>query len=62
MGPAPGAATLLPDSAPFIGVAVMTPTLNDPDVGTSLGVHANLSDANRVYRREQPRLSVRNAS
>ncbi|WNI19479.1 hypothetical protein [Actinacidiphila sp. ITFR-21] len=41
-------ATLLPDTTPFIGVAVMTPTLNDPDVGISLGVHANLSDANRV--------------
>jgi hypothetical protein len=41
-------ATLLPDTTPFVGVAVMTPTLDDPDVGISLGVHANLSDANRA--------------
>ncbi|WP_159049540.1 hypothetical protein, partial [Streptomyces sp. NRRL WC-3618] len=37
-------AMLLPDTTPFIGAAVMTPTLDDPDVGISLGVRANLTD------------------
>lgn len=41
-------ATLLPDTTPFVGVAVMAPTPEDPDVGISLGVHANLSDADRA--------------
>ncbi|MFD7003786.1 hypothetical protein ACFWA5_48025 [Streptomyces mirabilis] len=34
----------LPDSTPFVGAAVMTPKLDDPDVGISLGVRENLSD------------------
>lgn len=37
----------LPESTPFVGAAVMTPTLTDPDVGISLGVRANLSDKDR---------------
>lgn len=34
----------LPEATPFVGVAVMTPTLDDPDVGISLGVRANLTE------------------
>ncbi|QOV43028.1 hypothetical protein [Streptomyces chromofuscus] len=40
-------ATLLPDTTPFVGAAVMIPTPDDPDVGISLGVRANLSDKDR---------------
>lgn len=39
---------LLPDTTPFVGAAVMTPTLDDPDVGVSLGLRANLSDQDRA--------------
>lgn len=38
---------LLPDTTPFVGAAVMTPSLDDPDVGISLGVRGNLSDTDR---------------
>lgn len=38
----------LPDTTPFVGAAVMTPTLDDPDVGISLGVRKNLSDQDRA--------------
>lgn len=41
-------AEMVPDTTPFVGIAVMTPTLDDPDVGISLGVRANLSDADRA--------------
>ncbi|MGW2932636.1 hypothetical protein ACWDA7_12400 [Streptomyces sp. NPDC001156] len=40
-------AMLLPDTTPFVGVAVMIPTLDDPDVGISLGLRVNLSDKDR---------------
>ncbi|WP_329266901.1 hypothetical protein [Streptomyces sp. NBC_01451] len=40
--------TLLPDTTPFVGAAVMVPTIEDPDVGISLGVRANLSDQDRA--------------
>ncbi|MDX2531602.1 hypothetical protein [Streptomyces scabiei] len=39
---------LLPDTTPFVGAAVMIPTLDDPDVGISLGLRANLSDQDRA--------------
>ncbi|MFJ5546790.1 hypothetical protein [Streptomyces sp. NPDC093225] len=39
---------LLPDTTPFVGAAVMTPTLDDPDVGISLGLRANLSDQDQA--------------
>ncbi|MEW2320477.1 hypothetical protein AB0926_04920 [Streptomyces griseoincarnatus] len=38
----------LPDTTPFVGAAVMTPKLDDPDVGISLGVRENLSDQDRA--------------
>ncbi|MGV4985792.1 hypothetical protein ACVB8X_07020 [Streptomyces sp. NRAIS4] len=38
----------LPDTTPFVGVAVMTPKLDDPDVVISLGVRENLSDQDRA--------------
>lgn len=41
-------AMLLPDTTPFVGAAVMTPTLDDPDVGISLGIRANLTDQERA--------------
>lgn len=36
-----------PTLPPFVGAAVMTPSLDDPDVGIALGVRANLSDTGR---------------
>ncbi|UXX98110.1 hypothetical protein N7U49_47615 (plasmid) [Streptomyces sp. AD2-2] len=41
-------ATRLPATTPFVGAAVMTPKLDDPDVGISLGVRENLSDEDRA--------------
>ncbi|WLW55247.1 hypothetical protein [Streptomyces sp. YU58] len=38
---------LLPETTLFVGAAVMTPSLDDPGVGISLGVRANLSDTDR---------------
>ncbi|MEV7789675.1 hypothetical protein AB0O72_30480 [Streptomyces sp. NPDC088106] len=38
----------LPDTTPFVGAAVMTPKLDDPDVGISLGMRENLSDQDRA--------------
>ncbi|MFD3931760.1 hypothetical protein [Streptomyces sp. NPDC058614] len=38
----------LPDTTPFVGAAVMTPKLDDPDIGISLGVRENLSDQDRA--------------
>ncbi|MFE4577437.1 hypothetical protein [Streptomyces chartreusis] len=38
----------LPDTTPFVGAAVMTPKLDDPDVGISLGVRENLSEQDRA--------------
>lgn len=38
----------LPDTTPFVGTAVMTPKLDDPDVGISLGVRENLSAQDRA--------------
>ncbi|MFF7986951.1 hypothetical protein ACFZDK_49095 [Streptomyces sp. NPDC007901] len=40
--------TLLPDTTPFVGVAVMVPSADDPDVGISLGLRSNLSDQDRA--------------
>lgn len=39
---------LLPETTPFVGVAVMFPSLDDPGVGISLGLRANLSDQDRA--------------
>ena len=36
-----------PDTTPFVGAAVMMPMLDSPDVTISLGVCANLSNADR---------------
>ncbi|MGW0836489.1 hypothetical protein [Streptomyces prunicolor] len=41
-------ATLLPETTLFVGAALMTPKLDDPDVAISLGVRANLSDEDRA--------------
>ncbi|MEU1520106.1 hypothetical protein ABZ490_49725 [Streptomyces sp. NPDC005811] len=38
----------LPATTPFVGVAVMTPKLDDPDVGIALGVRENLSAEGRA--------------
>ncbi|MGW4596988.1 hypothetical protein ACWEOA_17020 [Streptomyces sp. NPDC004457] len=38
----------LPDTSPFVGASVMTPKLDDPDVGISLGVRENLSAQDRA--------------
>ncbi|WP_330358355.1 hypothetical protein [Streptomyces chartreusis] len=38
----------LPDTTPFVAAAVMTPKLDDPDVGISLGVRENLSTQDRA--------------
>ncbi|MFI5887657.1 hypothetical protein [Streptomyces sp. NPDC051554] len=38
----------LPDTTLFVGAALMTPKLDDPDVGISLGVRDNLSDEDRA--------------
>ncbi|MFE0641752.1 hypothetical protein ACFW2Y_09115 [Streptomyces sp. NPDC058877] len=39
---------LLPDTTPFVGAAVMTPTLDAPDAGISPGVRANPADHERA--------------
>lgn len=38
----------LPETTPFVGAAVMTPKLDDPDVGISLGMRENLSPQDRA--------------
>ncbi|MEU0226203.1 hypothetical protein ABZ177_17815 [Streptomyces sp. NPDC006284] len=40
-------ATLLPDTTPFVGAAVMIPTLDNPDASISLGMRATLSAKDR---------------
>ncbi|MGW1619945.1 hypothetical protein [Streptomyces sp. NPDC002172] len=41
-------ATRLPDTTPFVGAAVMTPKLDDPDAGIALAVRENLSAQDRA--------------